>query len=298
MKTGTALKVILPITAAAALTAMVLIQREPGSKNSLSTSPSMNGAFDNGAGSSVRCEGRVAAYPGFDVTVGTDLGGTIEFLTTHEKDSVRKGQVLARIDDREQRASLEAAEARVREQGAEIAFQERDVARRRQLFGEGALDRRSLEDAENQLHLAQARQDAAKASVDQFRAQVSKRQIQAPIDGVVMERFANAGETLAPGARLLRLTNLGRTRIEAEVDEFDVSRLKVGNAVEIRTEGTKDTWRGRVEELPDGVGPRRLKPQDPARPTDIRVLLVKVALDEATPLKLGQKVELRIRQAK
>jgi len=295
MKTSTALKVILPITAAAALTAMVLIQREPGSKNALSLAPSMNGDFDNG---SVRCEGRVAAYPGFDVTVGTDLGGTLESLNIHEKDSVRKGQLLARIDDREQRASLEAAEARVREQGAEIAFQERDVARRRQLFGEGALDRRSVEDAENQLHLAQARQDAAKASVDQFRAQVSKRQIQAPIDGVVLERFANAGETLAPGARLLRLTNLGRTRIEAEVDEFDVSRLKVGNAVEISTEGTRETWRGRIEELPDGVGPRRLKPQDPARPTDIRVLLVKVAVEEATPLKLGQKVELRIRPVK
>ncbi|MBL0209894.1 MAG: HlyD family efflux transporter periplasmic adaptor subunit [Holophagaceae bacterium] len=81
------------------------------------------------------------------------------------------------------------------------------------------MDRRSLDDSENQLRLAQARRDAAKASMDQFRVQISKRQIQAPIDGVVLERFANAGETLAPGARILRLTNLGRTRIEAEVDD-------------------------------------------------------------------------------
>lgn len=293
MKTSTALKVILPLTAAAALTAMVLIQREPGRKEA--AAPAQGAASGN---SPVRCEGRVAAYPGFDVVVGTDLGGTLESMAVHEKDAVRKGQVLARIDDREQRASLEAAEARVREQGAEIAFQEREVARRRQLFSQGALDRRSLDDSENQLRLAQARRDAAKASMDQFRVQISKRQIQAPIDGVVLERFANAGETLAPGARILRLTNLGRTRIEAEVDEFDVSRLKVGNAVEVRAEGTPETWRGKIEELPDGVGPRRLKPQDPARPTDIRVLLVKIALDEAAPLKLGQKVELRISQTK
>ncbi len=291
MKTSTALKVILPLTAAMALTAMVLIQREPGPKAAAPKPLDLNGLPDPGA---VRCEGRVAAYPGFDVTVGTDLGGTLDSLNVHEKDVVHKGQLLAHIDDREQRAALEAAEAKVREQGAEINFQEREVARRRQLVGDGALDRRSLDDAENQLRLAQARQDAARASVDQFRAQVSKRQIQAPIEGVVMERFANAGETLAPGARLLRLTNLGRTRIEAEVDEFDVSRLQVGSAVQVGTEGTKATWRGRIEELPDGVGPRRLKPQDPARPTDIRVLLVKVAMDEPTPLKLGQKVELRI----
>jgi RND family efflux transporter MFP subunit len=291
MKSSTAIKLVLPLAAAVALTAMAVMRRDASPIPKSAPAPAPDSGW-------VRCEGRVAAYPGYDLTVGTELGGTLESLAIHEKDTVRKGQLLARIDDREQRASLEAAEAHIREQGAEIAFQEKEVARRRQLFAQGALDRRSVEDAENQLHLAQARQDAAKASADQFRAQVAKRQIQAPIDGVVLERFANAGETLAPGARILRLANLGRTRIEAEVDEFDVSSLKVGNAVEISSEGTRQAWRGKVEELPDGVGPRRLKPQDPSRPTDIRVLLVKVALDETAPLKLGQKVELRIRPAK
>ncbi|MBL0209893.1 MAG: biotin/lipoyl-binding protein [Holophagaceae bacterium] len=107
MKTSTALKIILPLTAAAALTAMVLIQREPGRREA--AAPAQGAASGN---SPVRCEGRVAAYPGFDVVVGTDLGGTLESMAVHEKDAVRKGQVLARIDDREQRASLEAAEAR------------------------------------------------------------------------------------------------------------------------------------------------------------------------------------------
>ena len=291
MRTSTSIKLLLPITAAVALTAMPVMRRDSSPAPIAASPPSPGSGW-------VRCEGRVAAYPGFDVTVGTDVGGTLVALPIHEKDEVRKGQVLARIDDREQRASLEAAEARVREQGADIAFQEREVARRRQLFNQGALDRRSVEDAETQLRLAQARQDAAKATADQFRTQVSKRQITAPIHGMVMERYANAGETLAPGARILRLTDLSRTRIEAEVDEFDVSHLKVGSAVEVSAEGTTSIWPGTVEELPESVGPRRLKAQDPARPTDIRVLLVKVALDQTSPLKLGQKVELRIRPVK
>ena len=291
MRTSTSIKLLLPITAAVALTAMAVMRRDSGPTPIAASPPSPDGGW-------VRCEGRVATYPGFDVTVGTDVGGTLVALPIHEKDEVRKGQVLARIDDREQRASLEAAEARVREQGADIAFQEREVARRRQLFNQGALDRRSVEDAETQLRLAQARQDAAKATADQFRTQVSKRQITAPIHGMVMERYANAGETLAPGARILRLTDLSRTRIEAEVDEFDVSHLKVGSAVEVSAEGTTSIWPGTVEELPESVGPRRLKAQDPARPTDIRVLLVKVTLDQTSPLKLGQKVELRIRPVK
>jgi HlyD family secretion protein len=53
-------------------------------------------------------------------------------------------------------------------------------------------------------------------------------------------------------------------------------------------------WRGRVEEVPRSVTRRRLKPQDPGRPTDTRILAVKVAFAEATPLKLGATVELRI----
>ena len=93
---------------------------------------------------------------------------------------------------------------------------------------------------------------------------------------------------------MVRLADLDRSRIEAEVDEFDVTRLKVGSPVEIRAEGDPASWRGKVEELPQAVGPRKLKPEDPARPTDIRVLLVKVAPDRPLPLKLGQKVELRI----
>jgi hypothetical protein len=49
-----------------------------------------------------------------------------------------------------------------------------------------------------------------------------------------------------------------------------------------------------VEEIPDTVVGRRLKPQDPGKPEDTRVLLVKIAFQEPTPLKLGQRVEIRI----
>ena len=52
------------------------------------------------------------------------------------------------------------------------------------------------------------------------------------------------------------------------------------------------TWRGTVEEIPDAVTTRRIKPQDTSKPIDTRVLLVKVAMAEPTPLKLAQRVEI------
>jgi HlyD family secretion protein len=74
-----------------------------------------------------------------------------------------------------------------------------------------------------------------------------------------------------------------------------VGRIRLGATVRVTAEGfAGQTWRGRVEEIPDAVVARRLKPEDPGRPSDTRVLLVKIALLEPTPLKLSQRVELEI----
>jgi hypothetical protein len=65
-------------------------------------------------------------------------------------------------------------------------------------------------------------------------------------------------------------------------------------ATAIAAEGFAATWRGRVEEIPPNVVGRKLKPQDPGKPTDARVLLVRIALPPGTPLKLGQRVEVQV----
>jgi hypothetical protein len=84
-------------------------------------------------------------------------------------------------------------------------------------------------------------------------------------------------------------------RIEAEVDEYDADLVKVGAPVKITAEGFPgQTWRGVVEEVPSVVVDKGLEPRDPSRPVDVRVLLVKIAFQEATPLKLGQRAEVEI----
>ncbi|MEO8034858.1 MAG: HlyD family efflux transporter periplasmic adaptor subunit, partial [Acidobacteriota bacterium] len=93
----------------------------------------------------------------------------------------------------------------------------------------------------------------------------------------------------------LTIADLRRTRIEAEIDEFDAARVSPSSKVTVTAEGYDgQQWTGRVEEVPDSVTSRRLKPQDPSKPIDTRVLLVKIAMAEPTPLKLGQRVEVRV----
>jgi HlyD family secretion protein len=242
----------------------------------------------------VVAEGRVVAYPGAEVVVGTDVSGTLEKLNVVEKDTVRKGDVIAIIKAHDTRAALSVARARVGEAEADIRLFEAEVARAQHLFSEDVGSKQAWEKAERDLDASRARLSSAAAEVRRLEALVGKTIITAPIDGVVIARNVHAGETVAEGDELLTIANLDKTRVEAEIDEFDVARVQLGATVTVMAEGFENGWRGTIEEIPDSVVNRRLKPQDPSKPIDTRVLLVKVAFAEATPLKLGQRVEVRV----
>ena len=146
---------------------------------------------------------------------------------------------------------------------------------------------------------AEARRDAARAAVDRLEAEAARYRILAPIDGVIIARHADAGETVAPAAPLVTIADLTRLRVEAEVDEFDIPHIAPNAAATISAEGYPGlVWRGRVEEIADAVVPRRTRPEDPGRPADTRVLLVRIAFLDKTPLKLGQRVEVEITRPK
>lgn len=246
----------------------------------------------------LRCEGRVVTYPGADVVLSAEYGGHLAAIPVQELDQVRAGQVVARLDSREQAAQLAAAQARLRELDAELRFQELEQTRHRQLLTEGAVGQRSFDDADAKLRLLQARKQAAQAGITQLEAALSKHTLVAPFAGTVVERLAQPGELLPAGGRLLRLADLNRLRVEAEVDEYELTRLKVGSPVKVEIEGQEGTLQGRVEEIPATVSARRLKALDPSRATDIRVALVKVRVETPQCLTLGQRVELSIAPAR
>ena len=247
------------------------------------------------ARTSVAAEGRVVAYPGAEVVVGTDLAGTIVVLKVQEKEKVRRGQLLAELRSDDHRAALAEAKARVVEADADIRLAEAEVERARVLWQKDVGSRQAVDKAERDVDAAQARRQTAAATADRLEAVLAKTRILSPIDGVVVARHAQAGETLEAGQRILTIADLSKTRVEAELDEFDSGRVHLQDEVKVTAEGYDGkVWKGRVEEIPDAVVGRRLKPQDPGKPEDTRVLLVKVALLEPTPLKLGQRVEIRI----
>jgi HlyD family secretion protein len=244
----------------------------------------------------VIAEGRVVTYPGGEVTVGTDTGGTLEQLRVHEQDAVHKGDVIATLRADDIRAALAEARAHVGEAEADIRLYELETKRAQRLVAEDIGSRETFEKNERDLDAARARRASAIAEANRLDAVLAKSVIKAPIEGVVIARMHDRGETVAAGEPLVTIADTKHTRIEAEVDEFDAARVRNGGAATVSAEGIEAKWRGVIEEVPDNVVSRRLKPQDPAKPIDTRVLLVKVALAEPAPLKLGQRVEVEFRQ--
>jgi HlyD family secretion protein len=240
-------------------------------------------------------EGRVVAYPGAEVAVGSETSGRIVSLPVREKSVVKKGDLIAELTSDDLRAALAEARARVAEAEVDIGYSDRELHRIERLQGRLAGTQSEADARRRDLEAARARRGAGLAACNRCQALIDKTRITSPIDGVIIDRFVHPGEIVEPATKLVRIADLARIRVEAEVDEFDVARIVLGGEVRITAEGYRDaSWRGTVEEVPDTVVPRRIRPEDPGRPTDSRVMLVKIALSEPTPLKLGQRVEVEI----
>jgi HlyD family secretion protein len=243
----------------------------------------------------VAAEGRVVAYPGAEVTIGADAVGRILRVNVEEGDIVKKGQVLAEIDASDLIASRDEAKARLEEAVAERQLAQLNADRKLKLFAEGVLPAHDRDAASRDVEITQARIETASASIRRLDATIAKTRLVSPIAGTLTSRIVHAGQMVDRGDPAFIVADLDRLRIEGEAHEADAARVAEGAEVEIRADGFPGrSFRGRVEEIPGSVTLRRIKPQDPARPTDVRVLALKVAFEGKTPLKLGSTVDLVI----
>jgi ABC exporter DevB family membrane fusion protein len=146
------------------------------------------------------------------------------------------------------------------------------------------------------LHEAQVSQ--ANANVHYVRSLLDKTRIVSPIGGVLIERYLDVGEVVMPEKPIAAIADTSQLRINAEVDETDSGRLHLGDPVEVTAYAYPGkVYRGRVEEIADYVGKREIKPNNPAVNLGLKIIQVKIALLEATPLKLGMTVDVRIMPA-
>jgi RND family efflux transporter MFP subunit len=186
-----------------------------------------------------------------------------------EGKQVRKGEVLARLDDKEQRAQLE--ELRAREE-----FAKRELSRQTELLGRGVASTQAQERVAMELQSIQALILVQLEKIDD-------RTIAAPIDGVVLRRDGEVGEIAEAGQVLFRIGVTRPLRVVAEVNEEDIPRVAVGQTALLRT----DAFPGeRLEGTVSEVTPMG----DPVAKT----YRIKVSLPDDTPLKPGMSIEANV----
>ena len=200
--------------------------------------------------------------PTTQVDVGSELSGTIEDVFVDDNDVVTQGEVLARLDTTklenqltESRASLAAAQARVLEAAASVEEARANLARLRrvaELSGGKVPSQADLDAAAATLKRAEAASSSAEASVQQWRAAVGVAEtnialssIRSPINGIVLTRQIEPGQTVAAMMQapvLFTLAeNLTQMKLEVDVDEADVGQVKEGQQATF----TVDAWPGR-----------------------------------------------------
>lgn len=182
---------------------------------------------------------------------------------------VKQGDVLARLEDREQRAQLQELKAREE-------FAKRELARVTELINRNAATTQSYERASMDLRSVQALIAVQEEKLADYL-------IRAPIDGIVLRRDGEVGEIAETGQVLFRVGMPKPLRVVAEVNEEDIPRVALGQAVLFRTDAFPDRrLEGKVREItPMG---------DPAAKT----YRIRIALPDDTPLHIGMSVECNV----
>ena len=220
----------------------------------------------------------------------------IAALLVDEGDSVVRGQVLARFDNRPGLLADRAeVDAEVTSLNQEIALQELEISRYSQAAERGAAALVLLEEKQDELIRLRGRRDRALARRGGIQVDIDNSELVAPLDGLVLEVHAREGER--PGAEgVLDLGASQRMQARIEVYESDIARIQLAQPVMLSSEngGFDGQLKGRVIRISPQVQQRDVLSTDPTGDADARVVEVMVALDDADAQRVIRLAGLKV----
>ena len=179
------------------------------------------------------------------VSVGVRVAGRIDRYFVEEGQSVKKGDSLVQLDDRDYRAAVAATEARIASAQANVALANADLARGRSLRGQGVISQQEYDVLENKAAVAHAAIKQLDAELAETRVNLDYTTLRAPADGVVLAKLKEVGEIAVPGGfagsgDLIRLANLADMRAEVDVNEADLNRVHLGQPAMVTPDAYPD----------------------------------------------------------
>ena len=210
------------------------------------------------------------------VEVGTQVSGKVEKIYVDYNDVVKKGQLMAELDKQTLNQSLSRAKASLTSAESQLNYAKLTYERTKQLYEANAATLAAYQEAQNSYTQAQMSKRNAQAAYDQARVDLAYAEIYSPIDGIVLDRAVEVGQTVAASfstPTLFTLANdLTKMQVEADVDEADIGQVKVGQRVTFTVDAyMDDVFDGTVNQI-------RMKPT-----TTSNVVTYTVIIDAPNP---------------
>ncbi len=210
------------------------------------------------------------------VEVGTQVSGKVEKIYVDYNDVVKKGQLMAELDKQTLNQSLSRAKASLTSAESQLNYAKLTYERTKQLYEANAATLAAYQEAQNTYTQAQMSKRNAQAAYDQALVDLGYAEIYSPIDGIVLDRAVEVGQTVAASfstPTLFTLANdLTKMQVEADVDEADIGQVKVGQRVTFTVDAyMEDVFDGTVNQI-------RMKPT-----TTSNVVTYTVIIDAPNP---------------
>lgn len=214
----------------------------------LETAPVERGTISN----SVTATGTVE--PVTEVDVGTQVSGIIDKLYVDYNDVVKAGQLIAEMDKVNLQAELKSAEAQLASSKTEYEYQQKNYARSKVLHEKQLVSDTDYETATYNYEKAKAAYEQSQASMVKVRRNLEYATITSPIDGVVINKVVEEGQTVAAGFETPTLftiaADLTKMQVIADVDEADIGNVKEGQRVQFTVDAyPNDTFEGVVNQV-------------------------------------------------
>ncbi|MBR6086428.1 MAG: efflux RND transporter periplasmic adaptor subunit [Prevotella sp.] len=192
--------------------------------------------------------------PVTSVSVGTQVSGIVAHLYVDYNSVVKKGQVIAELDKTNLLSELASAKANLASSKANLAYQTNNFKRQQTLFDKGLISANDFEQARLSYEQAQQQVQTSTQSVNKAQTNLGYATITSPIDGVVLSKSVEEGQTVAASFNTPELFTIAQDltdmRVIADIDEADIGDIRVGERVEFTVDAyPDDTFQGSVTQV-------------------------------------------------
>jgi HlyD family secretion protein len=188
------------------------------------------------------------------VTIGSEISGQVRQVLVDFNAPVKKGELLAVIDTETYDARVRQAQAALDSAAADARVSQSDYDRQKRLFEADLVAEKTMQDAGATRDRSAANLRQAQAALESARSDLAKANIRSPIDGVVVNRTVDPGQTVAASLNAPELfiiaKDLSKLQIKINVDEADIGQVAEGQPVRFTVDAFPDeTFEGRVTQV-------------------------------------------------